>query len=304
MTENDIQVAVVGSIGIDTVETPKDKRVDILGGSSSFAAVAAAWFANVGLVGVVGTDFTDQYMDIYRNAGVDLAGLQVKEGQTFRWSGVYENNMNKRRTLSTELNVFQSFMPELPEAYKTAPFLFLGNISPDLQLHVLNQMNGSVFSLVDTMDLWINTARKDLDEVVKRVDMLTLNDAEARQYTGEDNIIKAAKMMLERGPAHVLIKKGEHGSILFSKEDTFLMSAFPIESLVDPTGAGDTFAGALIGALARSGSVSHETLREAIMYGNIIASFVVEDFSLNRLITLDMDQIEERASLFCDMICI
>ncbi len=299
--QKDIRLVVVGSIGIDTIETPCTKRESILGGSASFACAAASFFSGVGLVGVVGTDFPESHRQLYQKFGIDLAGLQTVRGETFRWSGVYEHNMDNRRTLSTELNVFASFSPEIPPSYRKCPFLFLGNISPGLQEHVLNQMEATKFVLLDTMDLWINIARDDLLRVIKRVDMLTVNESEARLLTGEHGLIKAAQKLLTMGPKHILVKKGEHGSMLFYGDRIFLLPAFPLESVQDPTGAGDTFAGGLMGALASLGEVTEESIRKAMLYGNILASFGVEEFSLDRLARLDRPAIEDRAQLFRKM---
>ena len=300
--KQDIRLVVVGSIGIDTIETPATKRASILGGSASYACAAASFFSNVGMVGVVGTDFPPKFRALYEHFKIDLQGLQTVPGETFRWSGVYEANMDNRRTLSTELNVFADFSPELPAAYRKAPFLFLGNISPSLQARVLDQIEAPRFVMMDTMDLWINIARDDLLKVIKRVDLLTVNESEARLLTGEHGLIKAARKLLTLGPRHVLVKKGEHGSILFYQDRLFLMPAFPLESVCDPTGAGDTFAGGFMGALAASDSVTEESIRRAMLYGSMVASFGVEEFSLDRLEKLDRPAIEKRAQLFREMI--
>ena len=294
-------LVVVGSIGIDTIETPVAKRESILGGSASYACAAASFFTNVGMVGVVGTDFPKQDVDLYKHFKINLDGLETVPGQTFRWSGVYEANMDNRRTISTDLNVFASFQPKLPAGYRRSPFLFLANIQPTLQLHVLDQIDKPRFTVVDTMDLWINTAKEDLLAVVKRVDMLTLNESEARHLSGEQTLLKAARALLSLGPKYVLVKKGEHGSILFSERSIFLMPAYPLEEVQDPTGAGDTFAGGLMGVLASAGTVDEPTIRKAMVYGSVVASFGVEAFSLDRLQTLTREQIEARAGRFRDM---
>ena len=296
-----IQLVVVGSIGIDTIETPSTRRENILGGSASYACAAASFFTRPGLVGVVGTDFPTEYMDTYKKFGIDLAGLQTVEGQTFKWSGVYEENMDNRRTISTELNVFASFQPELPSSYRTSPFLFLANISPQLQLHVLDQVRKPKFVVMDTMDLWINTARLPLLEVIRRVDLLTVNESEARHLTAEKTLLRAAKTLLGFGPKYVLIKKGEHGSILFSQDSLFMMPAYPLEEVHDPTGAGDSFAGGFIGSLAAAPKITQKAIRHSMAYGSVVASFGVEAFSLDRLCTLTREQIEQRAALFREM---
>jgi len=301
MQDNNIDLTIVGSIGIDTIETPTEKREEILGGSASFACAAASFFTQTGMVGVVGTDFPQNYRDAWTQMNIDLEGLQTVEGQTFRWSGVYEENMDNRRTLSTELNVFETFSPELPEKYREAPYLFLGNIHPALQLHVLEQVHNPRFILIDTMDLWINVDRPDLEKVISKCNMLTLNESEAELFTGERSLVKAAHALLELGPEYVLIKKGGYGSMLFSKEEIFLLHAFPLDSFKDPTGAGDAFAGGFIGALAASGKTDLASIRSALAYGTIVASFGVEEFSLERLIRLDRKQIDERLNTFKKM---
>ncbi len=301
MTPPAVQLTIVGSIGIDTIETPAEKREEILGGSVSYACAAASFFTHTGMVGVVGSDFPGAFRETWKNMDIDLEGLQTVEGRTFRWSGVYEANMDHRRTLATELNVFERFSPELPESYREAPYLFLGNIHPALQLHVLEQVRDPKFILIDTMDLWINIDRPDLEKVVGKCHMLTLNESEAQLFTGEGSLAKAARSLLALGPQYVLIKKGGNGSMLFSQEEVFLLHAYPLEGFKDPTGAGDTFAGGLMGALAASGRTDKEAIRQAMVYGSIVASFGVEEFSLDRLVRLDRDQIEERVAKFKDM---
>jgi sugar/nucleoside kinase (ribokinase family) len=295
------KLVIVGSIGIDTIETPREKHVEILGGSVSYACAAASFFVKTGMVGVVGTDFPSEHRALWEKMGIDLAGLQTQEGKTFRWSGVYEANMDNRRTLLTELNVFERFTPELPESYRDAPFLFLGNIAPELQLHVLEQVHSPEFVLIDTMDLWINIARDSLVKVVGKCDMLTLNESEARLFTGEHSLMTAAKALLAMGPRFVLIKKGQSGSMLFSKDGIFLLHAFPLADFKDPTGAGDTFAGGLMGALAEFGETDEQAIRRAMVYGSVTAAFGVEEFSLKRLATLDRKQIDHRADVLKSM---
>jgi sugar/nucleoside kinase (ribokinase family) len=295
------ELVIVGSIGIDTIETPREKRVEILGGSVSYACAAASFFVKTGMVGVVGTDFPSAYRALWERLGIDLSGLQTAEGRTFRWSGVYEENMDNRRTLLTELNVFEHFSPELPQAYRDAPYLFLGNIAPGLQLHVLEQVHSPKFILIDTMDLWINTARGKLVEVVGRCNMLTLNESEARLFTGEHSLMAAAEALLAMGPEFVLVKRGQSGSMLFSKTGLFLLHAFPLADFKDPTGAGDTFAGGLMGALAESGGTDEKSIRRAMLYGSVAASFGIEEFSLERLASLDRKQVEARVRFFKSM---
>ena len=301
MPQPAVDLTIVGSIGIDTIETPTEKQEEILGGSVSYACAAASFFTHPGMVGVVGTDFPQKFLDTWKDMSIDLEGLQTVEGKTFRWSGVYEANMDNRRTLSTELNVFETFSPELPESYRTAPYLFLGNIHPALQLHVLEQVRDPAFILIDTMDLWINIDKENLTKVIGKCHMLTLNESEAQLFTGELTLNNAAKQLLELGPEYVLIKKGGNGSMLFTRDDVFLLHAYPLDDFKDPTGAGDTFAGGLMGALAASGKADKEAIRQAMVYGSIVASFGVEEFSLERLKQLDLDAIEARVGEFKEM---
>lgn len=293
-----INLTIVGSIGIDTIETPTEKREEILGGSVSYACAAASFFTQAGMVGVVGTDFPQTFRDRWKLMNINLDGLQTQEGKTFRWSGIYEANMDNRTTLSTELNVFEEFSPNLPETYRNAPYLFLGNIHPALQLHVLEQVHTPRFVLIDTMDLWINTAKEELTQVIGKCDMLTLNESEAQLFTGEHSLIQAAKALIELGPDYVLIKKGGNGSMLYSRDDLFLLHAYPLDTFADPTGAGDSFAGGLMGALAASEKTDAEAIRQAMAYGSVVASFGVEEFSLDRLQRLDRDQIDQRLNQF------
>jgi sugar/nucleoside kinase (ribokinase family) len=301
MTKPTVDLTIVGSIGIDTIETPTAKREEILGGSVSYACAAASFFTHTGMVGVVGTDFPQAFRDTWSNMNIDLEGLQTVEGKTFRWGGVYHENMDNRDTLFTDLGVFESFSPELPEDYKEAPYLFLGNIHPALQLHVLEQVRDPRFVLIDTMDLWINIAKDDLEKVISKCTMLTLNESEAQLFTGEQTLNKAAAKLLQLGPEYVLIKKGGNGSMLFTADDIFLLHAYPLESFEDPTGAGDTFAGGLMGALAASGKTDKEAIRQAMVYGSIVASFGVEKFSLDRLVEITKNNIKDRVVEFKEM---
>lgn len=301
MTKPAVDLIIVGSIGIDDIETPTDKREGILGGSVSYACAAASFFSHTGMVGVVGTDFPQEFRDTWSDMNIDLEGLQTVEGKTFSWGGKYHDNMDSRDTLFTDLGVFETFSPELPEDYKEAPYLFLGNIHPALQLHVLEQVKDPKFVLIDTMDLWINIAKEDLEKVISKCTMLTLNEYEAQLFTGEHSLTQAAKKLFELGTEYVLIKKGGNGSMLFTKEDIFLLHAYPLDSFKDPTGAGDTFAGGLMGALCASGKSDKEAIRQAMVYGSIVASFGVEEFSLERLVKLDRDEIEIRVAEFKEM---
>jgi cytidine kinase len=295
-----MSVLVVGSIALDTVKTPMAEHADLLGGSASYSAVAASFFAPVNLVGVVGDDFPRVHIDYFASRGVDLAGLQIVPGKTFRWSGEYLWDLNTRETRSVELNVFENFTPTLPAAYLATPFLLLANIGPSLQNHVLDQIQRPRFVVADTMDLWINIALEELLRLLTRVDMLILNDSEARQLTKETSLIKAGARIRALGPKYVVIKKGEHGSLLFGPDQFFSCAAFPLEDIHDPTGAGDTFAGGLAGYLATQdeSQITWDALRKAVVFGSVLASYNVEAFSLERLRTLTRKDIDERYRLF------
>ncbi len=289
-------LVVVGSIGLDTIETPAARREEILGGSASYACLAARHFVRTGMVGVVGEDFGRRHVACFRRGGVDLTGLERRPGRTFRWSGVYETDMNRRRTLSTELNVFADFDPVLPDHYRSARFLFLANIAPRLQLRVLEQMRAPRLVLVDTMDLWIETAREDLRKVIRGANILTLNDSEARHLTGQHSLPAAAVILQRWGPQWVIVKKGEHGSLLCGSRGFFFMPAFPLLKVIDPTGAGDTFAGGLMGYLASRERISESDIRRAMEYGAVLASFAVERFGLEGLARLRPRDIATRCA--------
>jgi sugar/nucleoside kinase (ribokinase family) len=302
-----MSVLVVGSIALDTVKTPVEEHADLLGGSASYAAVGASFFTPVNFVGVVGDDFPQAHIDYFASRNIDLAGLQTVAGKTFRWSGEYMWDLNTRETRSVELNVFEHFSPALPEVYKETPYLLLANIGPNLQNHVLDQMKRPRFIIADTMDLWINIALDELLRLLGRVDMLILNDGEARQLTKETSLIRAGAKIRALGPKYVVIKKGEHGSLLFGPERFFSCGAYPLEDIHDPTGAGDTFAGGLAGYLAANdptevsqtaGEASWPTLCKAVVYGSVLASYNVEAFSLERLRTLTQSDIEARYKVF------
>ncbi len=296
-----IKLVIVGSIGIDSIETPYAKEKNILGGSASYACVAASFFSNIGMIGVIGSDFPNSFKKLWKDMDINLDGLQIQEGKTFRWSGKYEKNMDNRKTILTELNVFENFQPSIPNSYKNVPYLFLGNIHPKLQLDVLNKMNSPKFVLIDTMDLWINTAKKELEEVISKSNMLTLNESEARLYTNKNDLICAAKELLKIGPDYILIKKGVNGAILYSKDSIFLLHAYPVETCCDPTGAGDSFAGGLMGFLSKYDTINEKTIREAMTYGTITASFGIEEFSLNKFQKINKKDIDNRFSKFLKM---
>ncbi len=292
-------VLVVGSIALDHIKTPTQEHHNLLGGSASYASVAASFFGPVNLVGVIGDDFPPEHRELYAKRKIDLTGLEVAPGQTFTWSGEYEVNMNNRRTLSVALNVFEKFEPKLPESYRETPYVLLGNIAPSLQSMVCKQIRKPKFVVADTMDLWIEIARADLLELLKQVDMLILNDSEAKQLTEDDNAIRAGKKIASMGPRYVAVKKGEHGCLLFGRDGEFFSTgAYPLETIHDPTGAGDCFAGGFIGHLARTDDTSFANLKEAVIQGTLVASFCCEEFSLRRLEKLTEIEIAERRKAF------
>src|SRR5262245_53039773 len=289
-----MSVLIVGSTALDSIKTPKAENPKLLGGSASHAAVAASFFGPAKLVGVVGKDFPAKYLQLYKRHRVDLESLQVLPGKTFHWSGEYEENMNNRRTLLTELGVFETFTPTLPRSYQAAPFVLLANIAPSLQHHVLSQMQKPRFVVADTMDLWLDIALPDLLKLVKRLDGFVLNDSEAHQLTQEDNVFRAIKKIHKLGPKYVIIKKGSHGSILSSPDGLFICPAYPLGAVVDPTGAGDSFVGAIMGYLASVKGSVDKNLRRAMVYGSVVASFCCEGFGLQRTTKVTRAQIEQR----------
>lgn len=299
------KVLIVGSVAYDTVETAAGRVECALGGAASYAAAAAGFYCLPCLVAVVGEDFEKEHLDYFAGCGIDLCGLSRVPGRTFRWSGRYLPDMIGRETLSTELNVFEDFDPELPEQLRAIPYLFLANIHPRLQGRVLEQMRPPRLTVLDTMNLWIETARDELMELLPRVDLLTLNDEEARMLTGKFNLYQAARWLMDRGvKLGVVVKRGEHGSTLVTREGMGIAAAYPVEELIDPTGAGDSFAGAMIGALAEAGDLSLPTLRRAIMHGAALASFTVEGFSLDRLRGLTRRDIDDRVRAFRDLLIV
>ena len=298
-----MSVLGVGSIALDTVKTPVEEHADLLGGSASYAAVGASFFSPVRMVGVVGEDFPKAHVEYFASRKIDLEGLRVEPGKTFRWSGEYMWDLNTRETRSVELNVFEHFTPELPASYVETEIVLLANIAPKLQSHVLDQVRQPRFVIADTMDLWINIANDDLRALLPRVDMLILNDSEARQFTGQTSLIKAGAAIRAMGPRFVAIKKGEHGCLLFGENEFFSCGAYPLEDIHDPTGAGDTFAGGLAGYLAAEerGNIEFAQLRRAVVFGSVLASFNVEAFSLERLRALSPADIDERYKMFRQM---
>jgi sugar/nucleoside kinase (ribokinase family) len=293
-----MSVLVTGSVALDTVKTPVEEHADLLGGSASYAAMSASFFSPVNFVGVVGDDFPRAHVDLFRQHRINLDGLQIEEGKTFRWSGEYNWDLNTRRTRSVALNVFETFNPTLPPSYRKTPHVLLGNISPRLQMRVLDQMARPKLVVCDTMDLWIETERAALGELFHRIDVVVVNDSEARELTKETSLIKAGRKILTYGPRYVVIKKGEHGCLLFANDFFFSAPAYPLEDIHDPTGAGDSFAGAFTGYLAKAGEVSPRHLRRAVVYGSVVASFCVEAFSLGRLKTISQNDIEDRFLIF------
>ena len=287
-------VLIVGSVAYDSVRTPFGEMNEVLGGAASYASVSASFFAPVRLVGVVGEDFSEGHVAQLGERNIDLAGLQRAPGKTFRWSGYYEYDFSQAHTTDTQLNVFQDFHPELPPGYPESPYVFLANIDPALQLSVLDQIRHPKLVVCDTMNFWIENAREKLLEVLARCDVALVNDAEARQLCQEGSLIAAGRKILDLGPGAVIIKKGEHGAVMMSRDSYFTAPGYPLEEIRDPTGAGDTFAGGLVGYLARCGEIGEDALRRAIIAGSVMASFTVEDFSLNRLFSLSPDEVAER----------
>ena len=286
---------VVGSIALDSVETPTARRDDVLGGSAVFFSYAASYFSGVRLVGVVGEDWPQEHTQLLRSRKIDTSGLHVVPGgKTFRWRGKYQPNMNDRDTLEVHLNVFEKFDPVLPEEYRRCKFLFLANGSPIVQRKVLEQVPEATLAVADTMDLWINIQKPELLELLKRLDGLVLNDSEAKLLTGDENLVRAGHKVREMGPKFVVIKKGEHGAMFFSEYETYVMPAYPTPDVVDPTGAGDSFAGGMMGYLAEKGNFEPRTLKEAMAYGTLVASYTVEDFSLDRLQNIERADLDRR----------
>jgi sugar/nucleoside kinase (ribokinase family) len=289
-----MSVLIVGSTALDSIKTPKAENPKLLGGSASHAAVAASFFGPVNLIGVVGEDFPKRYLDLYKRHRIGVEGLQILPGKTFHWSGEYEANMNNRRTLLTELGVFETFTPTLPKAHQNSPFVLLANIAPSLQSHVLSQMRRPKFVVADTMDLWLNIALPDLLKLLKRLDGFVLNDSEAHQLTQEDNVFAALKKIHKLGPKYVVIKKGSHGSLLSGPKGYFICPAFPLRKVLDPTGAGDSFVGGMMGYLAAAKGGIEQNIRRAMIYGSVVASFCCEGFGLNQTTRTSRAQIEAR----------
>ena len=289
-----MSLLVVGSVAFDSIETPYGRAKEILGGSATFFSVAASWFDRVNLVAVVGEDFGKEHLDVFTRRSIDTAGLERASGRTFRWQGEYAGDMNEARTLDTQLNVFQHFAPKIPEKFLGSEYVFLGNIDPVLQLHVRRQLTRARLVACDSMNFWIKGKAEDLKKTLAAVDALVVNDGEARMLTGERNLKRAADSIRRLGPRMVVIKRGEHGATLFADNSTFTVPAYPLEVVRDPTGAGDTFAGGFLGHLARTGDLSEGTLRRALVYGSVMASFAVEEFGVDRMLRLGAAEIEKR----------
>jgi sugar/nucleoside kinase (ribokinase family) len=291
-------IAVVGSVAFDDIETPGGRADDVLGGSATHFAVAASFFAPVHLIAVVGDDFPQAERDYLASRGIDLSGLESRPGKTFRWTGRYHEDLNVRDTLRLDLNVFAEFQPRIAPATRKLPFVYLGNIAPGLQAGVLDQFAAPRLVACDTIDHWINNARAEFEAILPRLDLLVLNDEETRLLAQERSTVRAARRILERGVKRMLVKRGEYGAILFSAESVFAVPAYPLEEVFDPTGAGDSFAGGLLGYLAATGDLSEAGFRRGIVYGSVLASFIVEDFGGRRFRTLTKDDVERRYKRF------
>jgi sugar/nucleoside kinase (ribokinase family) len=299
-----MSLLVVGTVAFDAIETPFGKTDKILGGAATYIALASSYFTkNINIVSVVGDDFPKENIELLEKKGVNTKGLQVLEGQkTFFWSGKYHNDMNSRDTLVTELNVLEKFDPIVPEEYQDCDYLMLGNLSPQVQKQVITRLTKRPKLIaLDTMDFWMDIALAELKEVITMIDVLTINDSEARQLSGEYSLVKAAKIILEMGPKYLIIKKGEHGALLFDKDKMFFAPALPLEEVFDPTGAGDTFAGGFMGYIAKTDDTSFENLKRAIIYGSAMASYTVEKFGTENIVSLTETDLKERAQKFVDL---
>jgi sugar/nucleoside kinase (ribokinase family) len=295
-----MSLTVVGSVALDTVDTPAGKNEEGLGGAATFFSLAASNYTPVNLVGVVGSDFPKEHIELFQSKDINLDGLEQADGKTFRWTGHYHDDINVRDTLDTQLNVFEHFHPKLPAAAQSAKYLFLGNIHPSLQLEVLNQ-SAATFVALDTMNLWIKTTREDLKKVLGKTDALIINDEEVTDLTGEHNIVKGARKIQEMGPRIVATKKGEHGCLLFVGSDIFSAPALPMATVVDPTGAGDTFAGGFMGYIAQQDSTEFGVLKKAVIHGSVVASYCCEAFGPARLAEIGPEEIQQRYNAFLEL---
>jgi len=300
-----LSILVVGSVALDSIQTPFGKVKDALGGAATYFSIAAQLYDHVNLVAVVGTDFPPEHVEFFKQRGINLDGLQIAKGKTFRWSARYDYNMNNAETLDTQLNVFATFHPQLPDHYRDAEYIFLANIDPVLQLEVLSQVRQPKLTVLDTMNYWINYRKETLTQAISAVDIVLMNEAEARQYANTFSLIRAAHKILSLGPKALVVKKGEYGAVMFANGDVptrsfFFAPAYPLEKIKDPTGAGDSFAGGFIGYLAQQGHVTNDNIRRAIVHGSVVASFTVEDFGTARLRTVTMEEILARYREFKD----
>jgi sugar/nucleoside kinase (ribokinase family) len=289
-----MSLLVVGSVAFDAVKTPFGEVEEALGGSATYFSTSSSYFTDVAVVAVVGDDFPEKYLTSLKSHGIDIEGIERREGKTFRWKGEYGYELNEAKTLDTQLNVFESFKPKLPESYRNRKVVFLANIDPDLQRDVLNQVNDPALVACDTMNFWIEGKRDSLLETLKSVDILLINDGEARQLAGDPNLVKAANRILKMGPKTLVIKRGEYGALMFTSDEIFSAPAYPLEAVFDPTGAGDSFAGGFMGYLTSTMNFEPPSIRQAIIFGSVMASFNVESFSLDRIKALDYKEIEAR----------
>jgi len=296
-----MEILVVGSVALDSVETPHGAVQDVSGGSALYFSIAASLFAPVNVVAVVGRDFDFARINFVNQRKINIDGIQVVDGKTFRWGGRYYQNYSKRDTLYTQLNVFENFKPVIPERYRHSEYIFLANIDPQLQLEVLRQVKKPRLVVLDTMNFWISGKPVLLQQVIKKTDILILNDEEALQLTGQNHLLTAGRQILKMGPRYLIIKKGEHGAVLFGPDLYFSAPAFPVDKLIDPTGAGDSFAGGFLGYLAKTGKSDENTLRKAVIFGSTVASFNVEDFSIRRLQHLTRSELQERIKKFREL---
>lgn len=296
-----MSIVVVGTVAFDSIETPYGSAERVLGGSASYFAVAASFFSPVQIVGIIGRDFPQEYLEIFSQRGVDLQGLQRDRGETFHWRGRYHEDLNVRDTIELHLNVLNGFVPRLPDSYREAEYVFLGNIDPSVQMQVLDQLKNTRLVACDTMDHWIQGSPAELRKVLARTEILMINDSEARLLSGDHNIVRAARSILKMGPKVVLVKRGEYGVLQFSDSSVFAIPAYPLEEVFDPTGAGDSFAGGFLGHLAHFRDRGQGGLRRAIVYGSVVASFTVENFGMKRLMALSIEEIEERYRRFSEL---
>ena len=293
---------VVGSVALDTLHNVHGTHPMVLGGSATFAALAGSFYTDVRLVAVVGNDFPDEIVSTFRDRGIDVGGLEVAEGNTFHWEGRYTDDFTSRTSLKTELNVLADFQPKIPEAHRDTPYVMLGNIQPELQIDVLDQIRDPKVVIADTMNFWIESKLDGLKALLKRIDVLVINEEEARQLSGKHHIVAVAADLLQMGPKNVVIKQGEYGAMLFSENQVFSAPAFPLQTVQDPTGAGDSFAGGFLGYLAREGATDGQALRRAVIHGSALASFCVEGISVNRLLTVTEEDVEARVKAFQNLV--